>query len=180
MAIKRRHHRRDPLISRFEADYAVKLHPDKTVSLTLFHGHDVLSVDHEGRQKDIVKEGFKWLQITGRNSPYHITVLFGEDDAFKEVYFDIIRNTDFSDPENPSFEDLFLDVVYDISGKISILDEEELREAVENGDLDGEEEKEIYQKAEELCLYLKEHGRELVEECILLYQQMKQIIEDER
>ena len=48
---------------------------------------------------------------------------------------DIAKNTDFTEKGVPYIDDLYLDVVMYPSGKIKIIDQDELQEALDCGDI---------------------------------------------
>ena len=71
------------------------------------------------------------------------TASFNERDELLHWYFDIAKKTDVDERGVPYIEDLYLDIMYYKSGRYEFLDEDELREALE--------EKKITQKEYDLA-----------------------------
>ena len=100
---------------------------------------------------------YKWLKFYDYNSKVQLTAIYNQKNEIIEWYFDIARSIG---KENgiPYEDDLYLDVVLNPSGKIVLLDEDELKEAYERKEMTKEEYEEAYKAAENLIEKLK--GRE--------------------
>lgn len=83
----------------------------------------------------LADEGWHWLQLAPREEHWWLTSMFDPQGQLVESYFDITLENDFSDPENPSFLDLFLDVAIPAGGKPVLLDEDELAAALFSGEI---------------------------------------------
>ena len=78
----------------------------------------------------IADAGHSWVQVACHGQPYWLTAMFDRKDCFLQIYFDIARPPCFDDPDDPTFEDLYLDVVLTSKLELAILDREELEEAL--------------------------------------------------
>ncbi len=78
----------------------------------------------------IVKEGYKWLQIALKDQNFWVTAMFDEHDDFVQIYFDVTLKNYFDIPDNPQFDDLFIDIVLTTDRKVLVLDSDELEQAL--------------------------------------------------
>lgn len=97
----------------------------------------------------VKNNGFEWLEVYPDNSNYAITIMFDDKTNIIEWYFDISKEIGI---ENgiPYEDDLYLDMVITPDGQELILDEDELKEACEEGKITQEDVKMAYQVLEEL------------------------------
>ena len=72
---------------------------------------------------------YKWLQIALHNQNVWITAMFDDSNRLVQVYFDITHKNFFDDKTNPSFVDMYLDIIITSNNEVKILDEDELEEA---------------------------------------------------
>lgn len=92
------------------------------------------SVTTLGRRVQITGQGYTWLQLAPANENFWATVMFDECGKLIEHYFDITFENVFEE-EDAYFIDLILDVVMDDRGETETLDEDELTEALEAGEI---------------------------------------------
>ena len=76
------------------------------------------------------------------------------------------------DPENPRFEDLYLDVVA-AGDTLEILDKDELEEALESGHITREEYERAWAECRKLYACLQEHRQEVFRLCGEAYRELK-------
>ena len=93
--------------------------------------------------------GFKWLEFYPENSNVAMTVCYNNENKILQWYFDIINKIGIEN-DNPYFEDLYLDVTLTPQNKMELLDEEELEEALNLGDVTKEQYDMAYKSANEL------------------------------
>ena len=94
-----------------------------------------LYVNHEEENICIVDDGYMWLQQFPSNSNHAITTTFDREGNIVYTYIDIcLRNGEENDI--PYMDDLYLDIVILPSEKTFLLDEDELEEALQNGEID--------------------------------------------
>ena len=93
--------------------------------------------------------GCKWLEFYPENSNVAMTVAYNHENKILNWYFDIINKVGIEN-DNPYFEDLYLDVTITPQNKMELLDEEELEEALNNGDVTKKQYDMAYKVAKEL------------------------------
>lgn len=105
------------------------------------------SVDVENRT--ILDNQYVWLGIYPKNENYCITAMMDEKGIIKEWYFDIVFNNGIEDGM-PYEDDLYLDVVIVPDGRIHILDEDELLEALDKKIITKKDVKTAYKTKDEI------------------------------
>ena len=121
----------------------------------------------------IADAGHSWVQVACQGQPYWLTAMFDGQDRFLQIYFDIARPPCFADPDDPTFEDLYLDVVLTSGLEVAVLDREELDEALKIGEIHRETYDFSLAACEKLLLWLEEHKQDMVEYVTRVYQEMK-------
>ena len=81
----------------------------------------------------IADNNYKNIIIAPRDNNWWLTVMFDDNNNLIESYFDITRLNNFNNEENPFFIDMELDVCIPYNQEPSIMDEEELKELLDNG-----------------------------------------------
>ncbi len=123
----------------------------------------------------IADTDYSWLQIALKDQFFWVTAMFNNHDSLIEIYIDINAGNCFDDPENPCFNDMYLDIVILPDGTVSVLDQDELDEALSGGVIS----KEAYEHTESVCRklyeYLYEHKDVFIEWCIYSYKELKSI-----
>lgn len=135
-----------------------------------------LTIDNVAGRVLIADAGISWLQIALEGANVWITVMYDNDDQFIQAYFDITNGNDFSDSENPTFEDMYLDVVLNKKLEIHILDEDELEEALSSQSISREEYVAARSHCEHLVQYLKQHTDDFIHHCNCAYNQLKLLL----
>ncbi len=100
---------------------------------------------YNGKEYNCIKdENYEWLEIYPDNEKYALTIMFDNNQNIIEWYFDISQKTGI---ENgiPFEDDLYLDMIITPKGEEIILDEDELIEALNNGDITKEDFDSAYQ-----------------------------------
>lgn len=92
-----------------------------------------------------------------------MTVGLNEENKILYWYFDIAKNTLFTDKGVPYIEDLYLDVIIDPNGKMVLVDEDELKDALDSNDINKEEFDFAYRVANDLISKVKGKEKELNE-----------------
>ena len=103
----------------------------------------------------IADTGYAWLQIALRDTRYWLTAMFDDQERLIQMYFDITDGNHFSDPDNPWFEDMYLDICAAPDGGLYVLDEDELEEALRQGAVSAEQ----YARAKTDCAALLQELR---------------------
>ena len=92
-----------------------------------------LTVHYKSRAVLIADAGYSWFQAAVPGARWWLTAMFDERDRIIQIYFDITGGSRFDDPENPTFEDMYLDIVVSAEGSIEVVDRDELDEALQSG-----------------------------------------------
>ena len=113
----------------------------------------------------IVERGYRWVQIAREGAPVWLTAMFDEHGDFLQMYFDITAGNRFDDPEDPTFRDMYLDVVATPEGRMLVLDQDELDEALAQRRITPEEHDRAERVCSGLCAWLEEHWLDLLDRC---------------
>lgn len=100
-----------------------------------------------GRDRCLVNEGYIWLEYLPAGHNYCVTAMINDKKEVVQWYFDIIKGCGFDDRGIPFFDDIYLDVSVLPSKDILLLDEDELKEAVETKDITEEDYDMAYNQA---------------------------------
>lgn len=95
----------------------------------------------ENFEKYNIPNGFKnckWLEFYPENSNVALTVGYDNENRIFDYYFDIINDMGVENG-NPYIEDLYLDVLMLPDGSLELLDEDELKQALLEGDITKEQ-----------------------------------------
>lgn len=117
----------------------------------------------------IADAGYRWLQFAPRGQHWWLTVLVDREDRLLESYFDITRENEFTEPQNPCFYDMKLDVTIAPGGQPRVLDEEELAEALKLGVIAPEEYALALDTARRIICWYGQHADEYYETLTRLY-----------
>ncbi len=121
----------------------------------------------------IADAGHTWVQAALEGRPFWITAMFDGQGRFLQIYFDIARPPRFDDPEDPTFEDLYLDIVLTSQKELVVLDREELDGALASGDIGPEEHAFALKACENLYDHLLTHREQAVEYVTRVYREMQ-------
>lgn len=112
--------------------------------------------------KCIVDDNYKWLEFYDYNSKVKLTAIYDKDNKIIEWYFDIAREIG---KENgvPFEDDLYLDVVVTPTGEIILLDEDELKDALDRMEITSSEYENAYKEANQLMDRLSKAKEKLQE-----------------
>ena len=105
---------------------------------------------------------YYWIIIALRERYFWISAAFGRGRELLEIYIDVTAGNDFSDPENPCYKDMYLDLVVNPAGAVKMLDRDELEEAYRARKISREEYEETIRHGDELYTYLTAHADELL------------------
>lgn len=125
-----------------------------------------LMVPGENGEKVLIADaGYAWLQVAFKEQYFWATVMYDDQGRFMQGYFDITAGNDFEDMENPTFQDMYLDLVLLDDGRILVLDRDELEEAFQNQDITEEQYRQTVKEGEKLRLFLQENGEMFLQFC---------------
>lgn len=104
--------------------------------------------------KIIVDNHYKLLEFYNYNAKIKLSAFYDKNNEIIEWYFDI-ANKIGKENNIPYEEDLYLDVVMEPNGKVILLDEEELKKALEKLEITKTQYKLAYKEANKLIELLK-------------------------
>ena len=110
----------------------------------------------------MLDNNYKWLEFYNYNSKVKLTAFYNEKNEILEWYFDIAREIG---KENgiPYEDDLYLDVVVTPKGEIMLLDEDELKDALDRMEITEKDFEDANREARELISKLRNKKDELKE-----------------
>ena len=115
----------------------------------------------DGGSLCVADDGYVWFQRAFEGEETWLTAAFDDKGTILQLYFDVTAGNDFSDPEDPGFRDLYLDVILTPGHGIGVLDRDELDEAFQKGDITREQYERTLREGEKLRAYLEAHSREV-------------------
>ena len=124
-----------------------------------------LKVHHEFWEVLIADVGYSWLQVAFKEQMFWATMMYNPEGKFLQGYFDITAWNHFDNMDNPTFRDMYLDLVLLDGGRILVLDEDELEEALEQKEITEEEYQQTVSAGEKLYSFLQENGEEFLQFC---------------
>ena len=139
-----------------------------------------LTVTSAGISVKVVEKDYSWIQLAQKDALWWLTAMFDEEGTLLQMYFDITAGNIFDNPENPQFRDMYLDFVLRPDGVVVKLDEDELTEALENGEITQAEYEQTKKAGEQLHVQLKNHPEEIMNLCRETYRSLKTALEARR
>ena len=124
-----------------------------------------LTVPYEDGEVLIADTGYSWLQLALKEQFVWATVMFDKQGDFLQAYFDITAGNFFEDMENPTFRDMYLDLVLTHDGKIHVLDQDELEDALAKKEITVKQYQKTIEEGEKLHLFLQRNGAEFLQFC---------------
>ena len=116
-----------------------------------------------GTEIKIVDNNFYWLQIGLKDKNYWITAMYNEYKELIQIYIDVTLENIIDD--NPSYLDLFLDIVLTANGDIFLLDEEELKKALYEKNITKEQYNFANNEAKNILKELPKQKEKLIKIC---------------
>lgn len=105
---------------------------------------------NNGKESICIRDNdYEWIEVYPDNGKYAITIMFDDNNNLIEWYFDISKEIGI---ENgiPYEDDLYLDMIITPNGEKIVIDENELLEARDNGDITQDDVDSAYQTLREL------------------------------
>lgn len=99
--------------------------------------------------KCILDNGYKWLEFYDYSSKIKLTAMYDENKEIIEWYFDIAKEIN-KDNGIPYEDDLYLDVVVTPDGEVILLDEDELKDALDRLEIRDLDYQNAYKEANKL------------------------------
>ncbi|MEG3042661.1 MAG: DUF402 domain-containing protein [Clostridium sp.] len=114
-----------------------------------------------GENYCIAAENYSWIQYFPDNKNFVVTVMLNEKGEIIQWYFDISEKYQLTDEGMPFYDDLFLDLVVLTNGQVIVLDESELDEALEVGEISRNQHEIASLQGKSLKLWLESNNEEL-------------------
>ena len=109
-----------------------------------------LVVDYEDSSVCLFDDGYKCLIFLPDNEKWCVSAIYNIKNEIVEWYFDMTKQNSIDDQGNPFYDDLFLDIAVSPDFKTKILDEDELKEALDENIITDDD----YKMAYETCYKL--------------------------
>lgn len=95
--------------------------------------HRPYMVGEKNAEICIADNGYSELTFLPDNENWQLTAIYDDNNAIIEWYFDVTRKNTVDENGNPYCDDLYLDAALMPDGRILIFDEDELKNALNNG-----------------------------------------------
>lgn len=128
-----------------------------------FRGEDVV----------IYQDDFYWLQIAIPGVHWWLTVMLDAQGQIVQYYFDITLENHLLQSPDSWFWDLYLDVVMMPDGRMDLLDEEELLQALAEGEISRQQFQDASMWADDLMAVLPSSRLQLQQFCMALFEKLK-------
>jgi uncharacterized protein len=106
--------------------------------VTLFRIHELrepLWKEYGGKRMCLADRGYLWMQHYPKGEHFVVTTMFDPSGNVVQWYIDVCKTQGVTDQQVPWFDDLFLDIVVLPTGEVMLLDEDELEEALDEGQI---------------------------------------------
>jgi predicted RNA-binding protein associated with RNAse of E/G family len=90
-----------------------------------------VTVDYEKSETILLDDGYKCLMFLPDNEHWCVSAVYNASNEIIEWYFDMTKQNSIDEKGNPFYDDLYLDIAVSPDFKAVILDEDELKEALE-------------------------------------------------
>jgi len=107
-----------------------------------------LTVDYESTSDILFDNGYTCVTFLPDNGNWCVNAVYDGDGNIVEWYFDVLKSKGIDISGRHFYYDLYLDVVVLPNYQVVILDEDELQEALDTGDVDEEDYKMAYMTSE--------------------------------
>ncbi len=131
---------------------------------------------YNGMSVKIVDQGYCWLQLAPKDKTYWLTVMLDESGRIVSYYFDITDYNELHESGDSYFVDLFLDVVLLPGGRLYLLDEDELEEALQQGDINQQQFYKACETARMLLCGLENREKELENYCLQMVETLIEML----
>lgn len=90
-----------------------------------------ITVDYEQSDLCLVEDGYKCLMFLPDNEKWCVSAVYNTSNEIIEWYFDMTKENSIDEHGIPYYDDLYLDIAISPDFRIVVLDEDELKEALE-------------------------------------------------
>ncbi len=110
----------------------------------------------------ILKDYYMTIQILPVGKNYVVTAWLDDKGTILQWYFDITARNFIGEDQLPYFEDLYLDVTFDLKDRMIVLDENELKEAYEQKIITPEQFALVYQELDKIVENVRQYKEALI------------------
>ena len=137
-----------------------------------------LTVRNGDHDVTIADKGMTWLQIAMPDQHVWVTAMFDDQGHVLQIYFDITNGNCLEPADNPTFEDMYLDIVMEPDGALYVLDRDELDEALKAKQITEKQHARTVEEGERLYRWLEEHGQAFILFCCEQRMKLKELREN--
>lgn len=127
-----------------------------------------------GERAKIADDGWTWLSWMRPDFPWALTAMRDEHGEWVQFYFDIVSAMGCDADGRAWFDDCWLDLVVFADGRAFLLDEDELQQALDRGEVSADAAENARRAAEELLRAFPEGAGRLREFMERLYADIEQ------
>lgn len=127
----------------------------------------------------IADKNYYWLQFGIKDKNYWITAMYNDKKQVIQYYIDITDKNVINKNSDSYFYDLFLDVVLLPTGEIILLDEDELKESLQEGIISQEQYNLAYREVENIIRFISNEKDNLQQFCNKYFNILLKKIKDE-
>jgi predicted RNA-binding protein associated with RNAse of E/G family len=125
-----------------------------------------LVVQYKNHEVCIADTGYTWLQHFPEDEKYTITTVMDQNGEVVQFYIDMCKAHGITEEGIPWFDDLYLDIVILPDKELFLLDDNELMEAFDKGDINDKEMKLAHETAQKIITKYKNGEFEHLETCL--------------
>jgi len=92
-----------------------------------------MTVDYDSSETCLLDDGYKGIIYMPLDKTWCVSTVFNRENEIVEWYFDMTKENSVEENGKPFFIDLYLDIAVSADRKITVLDEDELQEALDQG-----------------------------------------------
>lgn len=92
-----------------------------------------ITVDYDSSDTCLIDDGYKCIIYMPLDKNWCVSTFFNKKNEVVEWYFDMTKKNSVEENGKPFFMDLYLDIAVSSNRKITVLDEDELQDALDRG-----------------------------------------------
>ncbi|MDF2521742.1 MAG: hypothetical protein K0R84_2370 [Clostridia bacterium] len=146
------------------------------VLITIDKIKEPLWVDVCGNMLCVADNGYSWLTLFSDSENYVVTAMFDSTNEVAQWYIDICKGHGLTEDKIPWYDDLYLDIIISSKSEINLIDQEDLEQALRNGEIDKDAYEYANAEADRLLDLLAKGRLELLNYCKpireMLYKQL--------
>jgi predicted RNA-binding protein associated with RNAse of E/G family len=128
---------------------------------------------YDNKPITVAEKDYYWLQVAPKNQDYWLTVTLSPQGEIVHLYFDITDGNVILENGESWYYDLFLDIVMLPNGALYLLDEDELKQALDENIITLEQYDKAYLSAGNIMRDMKRNPNDLFDFCKKYFQILK-------